>query len=365
MATGKCPSCQTPVSDTATTCPHCGYRDDKSGTSIISSPRTPAHPAWHTTAVPSDPDRRLIDILTSTSRIQLAEELLQAAPAFAEAVRSLLPETVKIAHIPDEMQHLINNGQLAFRFDKNGEMLAQLTKGDGLVSNNLRLRNLTLTPEFGLSIVNLQMQLTMMQVVSELHDVKQGIDELRAGLHDDRLATVDSAKQQFSQAMSISGARLREMKFLDVLQRTTDAKCQLMRTFERDYAEFEKQRSQSPLARMMDQNASKKGDTNSIEMLKSLAAIVEASRIETISYTLLKEREAARVSIQQLSEFAATNNLHDRNTLLRINSFAQTSQETWISSFLDALTYMKSLETTSRTYRPALEASIKNMEDHD
>ena len=279
MATGKCPSCQTPVSDTATTCPHCGYRDDKSGTSIISSPRTPAHPAWHTTAVPSDPDRRLIDILTSTSRIQLAEELLQAAPAFAEAVRSLLPETVKIAHIPDEMQHLINNGQLAFRFDKNGEMLAQLTKGDGLVSNNLRLRNLTLTPEFGLSIVNLQMQLTMMQVVSELHDVKQGIDELRAGLHDDRLATVDSAKQQFSQAMSISGARLREMKFLDVLERTTDAKCQLMRTFERDYAELEKQRSQSPLARMMDQNASKKGDTNSIEMLKSLAAIVEASRI--------------------------------------------------------------------------------------
>lgn len=263
------------------------------------------------------------------------------------------------------MQHLINNGQLAFRFDKNGEMLAQLTKGDGLVSNNLRLRNLTLTPEFGLSIVNLQMQLTMMQVVSELHDVKQGIDELRAGLHDDRLATVDSAKQQFSQAMSISGARLREMKFLDVLERTTDAKCQLMRTFERDYAELEKQRSQSPLARMMDQNASKKGDTNSIEMLKSLAAIVEASRIETISYTLLKEREAARVSIQQLSEFAATNNLHDRNTLLRINSFAQTSQETWISSFLDALTYMKSLETTSRTYRPALEASIKNMEDYD
>jgi len=272
-----------------------------------------------------------------------ANNLTQVAPAFTEFIKALHPHDVKIAKITDEMQHLIDNGGLSFRFDKNGEMLAQLTRGDGRVSNNLRLRDISLTPELGPALVNLQAQLTMMQILDELRTIQQGINELRRSLQDDRLAIIDSAWDQLSQAVKIEDSRLQEEKFLDALARATDAKCQLIRTFERDCATLEAQRNRSAFSRLIQKGAREEGEVNSGESLVSLAAITRAVEIEVATYSLLGEGESARISLEQFVDFTTRNKLDNRDTLLHITSFSSSDLTAHIDLFLEKIDEIKAL----------------------
>ena len=357
MVKGRCPACQTRVSETATNCPYCGYQDNELHIPIVLSKYTPFRRAWDVTEVRSPIDRLIVEQIMSTESFQQvfgsANNLTQVAPAFTEFIKALHPHDVKIAKITDEMQHLIDNGGLSFRFDKNGEMLAQLTRGDGRVSNNLRLRDISLTPELGPALVNLQAQLTMMQILDELRTIQQGINELRRSLQDDRLAIIDSVWDQLSQAVKIQDSRLQEEKFLDALARATDAKCQLIRTFERDCATLEAQRNRSAFSRLIQKGAREEGEVNSGESLVSLAAITRAVEIEVATYSLLGEEESARISLEQFVDFTTRNKLDNRDTLLHITSFSSSDITAHIDLFLERIDEIKAL-TSGQAYAGTL-----------
>lgn len=353
MVSERCPACRTRVSETATNCPHCGYRDNDPRIPIVLSKCTPSRKAWNVAEAHSPIDRLIAERIMNAPSFQQAfgraDNLMQIAPAFTEFIRSLKPHDVKVASITSEMQRLIDNGGLSFRFDKNGEMLAQLTRGDGRISNNLRLRDLSLTPELGPALVNLQAQLTMMQILGELRAIQWGIDELRRSLQDDRLAIVDSAWHQLTQAATMEDSRLREQKLLDALSHATDAKCQLIRTVERDRTILKTRRNS--LFERISGSARKEGEANSTEIFASLIAIMEAVEIEAASYVLLGEEKSAWMSLKQFIDFTARNDLDDRNTLLRINSFVDGNFAPHADFFLEKVYIIKDslLEYQSRT----------------
>jgi len=70
MVKGRCPACQTRVSETATNCPYCGYQDNELHIPIVLSKYTPFRRAWDVTEVRSPIDRLIVEQIMSTESFQ-------------------------------------------------------------------------------------------------------------------------------------------------------------------------------------------------------------------------------------------------------------------------------------------------------
>lgn len=263
-----------------------------------------------------------------------AENLSRVAPAFFQTIMSMLPKTIKVAEVNPAIQKLIDEGVYRYLIDKKGEILPSIFGGDSIVSQ-VRLKDLELTPDLGGSIVDLQTQIALAQVINEIHDVQRGIANLHNELQDDRLALADSAWQQLQQVTKISDSRVREEKLLSILSSATDAKCILFRAFASEKRFFDERKDKGWFSKVIDKEAQDHGDEHSAEIFTSLLAITKTVQVETTVYCLLGEQNAARISLIQFSDFISTNSLDDRETLLTLNSFSDSDQKSLIDNFTE------------------------------
>lgn len=211
MALMYCPECGTKVSDKAVCCPYCGYRSSDNGLSTLGSSRPPARLRWNIDAVMDNFDQVFpISLQQRDSFDEVfgkAENLARVAPAFFETMKAFLPRHIKIAETNPAIQKLIDSGVYRFITDKSGEILPSIYKDNTIVAQ-VRLRDLILTPDLGPSIINLQTQMALAQVLSEIREVQKGIASLHRELQDDRLALAESAWRQLQQATLISDASM-------------------------------------------------------------------------------------------------------------------------------------------------------------
>ena len=242
-----------------------------------------------------------------------------------------------------------------FRIDKHGEILPSVY--DGKRSRAfVRLKDLKLTTDLGPAIVNLQMQASINQVLSELRELEQGIYCLRQELQYDRLAKAESAWQQLQQASRISDAELRREKLLQITSSATDARCLLMEAFKGKKHFFDSRRNQNMLQKVIDVEAQKHGAENSEELLTSLLIIVKSVQVEALSYVLLGEQDAASVSLSQFRQFISDNALDNPDTLLSINSHSATDYQGIIDYFSDVRKKISQLPEHMENTQPLLDA---------
>ncbi|MBK5211988.1 MAG: hypothetical protein JJE36_06775 [Coriobacteriia bacterium] len=293
-----------------------------------------------------------------------AENLSRVAPAFFEAVKAALPETIKIAETNPAIQRLIDSGIYRFVTDKSGEILPSIYGDKGVVAQ-VRLRDIKLTPDLGLSIVDLQTQIALAQVISEIHDVQRGIADLHSELQDDRLALAESAWQQLQQVAQISDARAREEKLLSILSSATDAKCILFRAFASEKRFFEERKDKGWFSKLIDKEAQNHGDEKSAEIFNSLLAITQTVQVETTVYCLLGEQNAARLSMKQFSDFISANSLDDRDMLLTLDSYGNSSQKNLIDNFTDIQQKIAALPLDIEETQPLLDAVTVKKESHN
>lgn len=359
MALVYCPECGTKVSDKASVCPFCGYRSSSRNLPMVASKKPLAKIQWENTALSTEFDQ-LFPISTIQSNnlnviFGRAENLSRVAPAFFEAIKSVLPKTMKVAEINPELQRLIDEGVYRFLTDKTGEILPTIY-GDKHIVAQVRLKDIQLTPDLGRSIVDLQTQIALAQVISEIHDVQKGIANLHSELQDDRLALAESAWQQLQQAAQISDARVREEKLLSILSSATDAKCILFRAFASEKQFFEERKDKGWFSKLIDREAQNYGDEKSAEIFNSLLAITKTVQVETTVYCLLGEQNAARLSMKQFSDFIAVNSLDDRDTLLTLDSYGSSSQKSMIDNFTDIQRKIAALPLDIEETQPLLDA---------
>jgi hypothetical protein len=285
-----------------------------------------------------------------------AENLSRVAPAFFEAVKAALPKTIKVAEINPAIQKLIDSGVYRFITDKSGEILPSIYGEKGVIAQ-VRLRDIQLTPDLGRSIVDLQTQIAMAQVISEIRDVQRGIANLHSELQDDRLALAESAWQQLQQAAQISDARVREGKLLSILSSATEAKCILFRAFTSEKRFFEERNDKGWFSKLIDKEVQNHGDEKSAEIFNSLLAITKTVQVETTGYCLLGEQNAARLSMKQFGDFISANSLDDRDTLLTLDSFSSTSQKNIIDNFTDIQQKIAALPLDIEETQPLLDVA--------
>lgn len=325
---------------------------------MVASKKPIKHIQWESDSLASEFDHVFPISTIQNNNLNIifskAENLANVAPAFLQSIMAILPKTIKVAEVNPAIQRLIDQGLYRFLTDKSGDILPTIFSKNSIKAQ-VRLKDVKITPDLGPSIIDLQTQIALAQVISEIREVQRGIANLHNELQDDRLALAESAWQQLQQATQISDGRVREEKLLHILHSATDAKCILIRAFVSKKRFFDQRKDKNGIERLFDIEGQNHGDEYSTEIFNALLAITKSVQIETTVYCLIGEQNAARKSMLQFSDFINENLLEDRETLLAINSFSSTDQMSLIDNFMDIQQKIAALPLKIEETQPLLD----------
>ena len=151
-------------------------------------------------------------------------------PALAEAVLAMArSEKQWVADIPKYYEKLLDDGQVFFRPDRNGQILPHLVGKNGRIVKQVRLKEIVTMPELLPNLQHLETQTALAMIMSQLENVQEQIAQIRGELQQDRLAKADAAWDQLNQALKITDGRRREQAVMIAIGAGTEAKRTLMR----------------------------------------------------------------------------------------------------------------------------------------
>lgn len=339
----QCPECGTHIASKACMCPYCGYIGDDPRMPIGAQTVYDPAPQLQFEIERWDSHKKKID----TERVDLAPEdnmkiwdtlknwkQVQAMlPALAEAVLGMArSEKQWIADIPKYYEQLLKDGQITFRPDKNGQILPHLVGKDGRIVKQVRLKEIVSMPELLPNLQHLETQAALAMIMSQLENVQEQIAQIRGELQQDRLAKADAAWDQLNQALKITDGRRREQAVIIAIGTGTEAKHTLMRHFASCLHLIEGNADQNE-ARLIigdifkGKSNKERGEIEARMAYDDLVGILNCVRVETEGHMAIGDTEAARRSLKEFAEFIETEQLDNRDTLLKIDSRLPSAQK--------------------------------------
>lgn len=339
----QCPECGTHIASKACMCPYCGYIGDDPRMPIGAQTVYDPAPQLQFEIERWDSHKKKMD----TERVDLAPEdnmkiwdtlknwkQVQAMlPALAEAVLGMArSEKQWIADIPKYYEQLLKDGQITFRPDKNGQILPHLVGKDGRIVKQVRLKEIVSMPELLPNLQHLETQAALAMIMSQLENVQEQIAQIRGELQQDRLAKADAAWDQLNQALKITDGRRREKAVIIAIGTSTEAKHTLMRHFASCLHLIEGNAGQNE-ARLIigdifkGKSNKERGEIEARMAYDDLVGILNCVRVETEGHMAIGDTEAARHSLKEFAEFIETEQLDNRDTLLKIDSRLPSAQK--------------------------------------
>ena len=339
----QCPECGTHIASKACMCPYCGYIGDDPRMPIGAQTVYDPAPQLQFEIERWDSHKKKMD----TERVDLAPEdnmkiwdtlknwkQVQAMlPALAEAVLGMArSEKQWIADIPKYYEKLLKDGQITFRPDKNGQILPHLVGKDGRIVKQVRLKEIVSMPELLPNLQHLETQAALAMIMSQLENVQEQIAQIRGELQQDRLAKADAAWDQLNQALKITDGRRREKAVIIAIGTSTEAKHTLMRHFASCLHLIEGNAGQNE-ARLIigdifkGKSNKERGEIEARMAYDDLVGILNCVRVETEGHMAIGDTEAARRSLKEFAEFIETEQLDNRDTLLKIDSRLPSAQK--------------------------------------
>lgn len=339
----QCPECGTHIASKACVCPYCGYIGDDPRMPIGAQTVYDPAPQLQFEIERWDSHKKKID----TERVDLAPEdnmkiwdtlknwkQVQAMlPALAEAVLGMArSEKQWIADIPKYYEKLLKDGQITFRPDKNGQILPHLVGKDGRIVKQVRLKEIVSMPELLPNLQHLETQAALAMIMSQLENVQEQIAQIRGELQQDRLAKADAAWDQLNQALKITDGRRREQAVIIAIGTGTEAKHTLMRHFASCLHLIEGNADQNE-ARLIigdifkGKSNKERGEIEARMAYDDLDGILNCVRVETAGHMAIGDTDAARRSLKEFADFIETEQLDDRDTILKIDSRLPSAQK--------------------------------------
>ena len=339
----QCPECGTHIAATARTCPYCGYVGDDPAQPIGAqavyepapqlqfeierwNPRTDTMDTQRVDLAPED-NRRIWDALKDWKHVQAM------LPALAEAVLAMArSEKQWVADIPKYYEKLLDDGQVFFRPDRNGQILPHLVGKNGRIVKQVRLKEIVTMPELLPNLQHLETQTALAMIMSQLENVQEQIAQIRGELQQDRLAKADAAWDQLNQALKITDGRRREQAVIIAIGTGTEAKHTLMRHFASCLHLIEGNADQNE-ARLIigdifkGKSNKERGEIEARMAYDDLDGILNCVRVETAGHMAIGDTDAARRSLKEFADFIETEQLDDRDTILKIDSRLPSAQK--------------------------------------
>lgn len=332
----QCPECGTHIAATARTCPYCGYVGDDPAQPIGAqavyepapqlqfeierwNPRTDTMDTQRVDLAPED-NRRIWDALKDWKHVQAM------LPALAEAVLAMArSEKQWVADIPKYYEKLLDDGQVFFRPDRNGQILPHLVGKNGRIVKQVRLKEIVTMPELLPNLQHLETQTALAMIMSQLENVQEQIAQIRGELQQDRLAKADAAWDQLNQSLKITDGRRREQAIMIAIGAGTEAKRALMRHLHGCLNVIEGNADQNEAQLIFGdllkgKSKKERGKIEARMAYDDIAGILNGVRVETAGHMALGDTDAARRAMKEFAFFIETEQLDDRDTILRIDS---------------------------------------------
>ena len=271
--------------------------------------------------IPAQTNESLVKFLSD------ADTMAKFAPAIYDIIKKLASrgDTKYVADFSAAAEELMKRGELVFSVEKKtGELLPQLRSvKTGQIYEKARIKAEGLPQDMTQSVVDVQMQVMMANIMDTIEAVAANVEALRIENQADRIALAESAWQQLQQAMLIEDSRLREIKILDIASSATQARCTLQGNF------------QAELALAMGKQGKPKdwGKAANTAMV-DLTVIALMAKTEYAAYQVLEEPEAANAALGQFKQFILENKLEDASTLRLLNSYSKGNRDDIVRGFV-------------------------------
>lgn len=368
-----CPECGTKISNKATTCPHCGYVSIDSSLPISVQETYEVVPTfsydieeWNpnrdqTSLIAYEDNRTLVEYLGNWQNIQLR------LPAIAKVIKSMAEkDKILVAKMDSYVKTLIEKGVYRFTIDKQGEILPTIRDAEGIVKQ-VRLQEMTLTPELANSLTNLQTHAAMAQILDEIEYVGDAIRGIHIELQNDRIALAESTKDKLLFASRIQDAKLREIALLNVVNSATEAKRILMRNFSENLAFIADNSQKNDVQLLMEGKKGRDIPQKAADAFQALVSITNSVQIECQGYALLGEYEASKESLLQFRQFITDNKLGDRDTLILLNENTPMKKMTVVNEFMKIADNITAFDASRQLsgYNISMIAEVSEDEDKE
>lgn len=349
-----CPECGTKISNKATMCPHCGYVSSDCSLSISVQDTYEVVPTfaydieeWNPNRKPSnliayEDNRTLVEYLGNWQNIQLR------LPAIAKVIKGMgEKDKILVAKMDSYVKTLIDKGVYRFTIDKQGEILPTIRDADGIVKQ-VRLQEMTLTPELANSLTNLQTHAAMAHILDEIEYVGDVIRGIHIELQNDRLALAESTKDKLLLASRIQDTKLREIALLNVVNSATEAKRVLMRNFAENLNYIAENSQKNDVQLLIEGKKGRDIPQKAADAFQALVSITNSVQAECQGYALLGEYEASKESLLQFRQFIEDNKLNDRDTLILLNENTPMKKMTVVNEFVKIAENITTFDTNKQ-----------------
>lgn len=202
----------------------------------------------------------------------------------------------------------------------------------GRFVKKVRLRETVSMSELLPNLQHLETQAALAMIMNQLENVQEQIAQIRGELQQDRLSQADAAWDQLNQALKITDGRRREQAVMIAIGTGTEAKRTLMRHFAGCRALIEGNADQSEwqliLGDLFKGTAKKeRGEIEARMAYDDLDGILNCVRVETAGHMAIGDTDAARCSLKEFATFIETEQLDDRDTILKIDSRLPSAQK--------------------------------------
>lgn len=335
-----CPECGTKISDKALTCPHCGYMSADHSLPISVQDTYEVVPVFNYDVEEWNPNRGQLSVMAIEDNRNLVQyfgnwQTIQLKmPAIAQVIKGMAKkEKVLVAKMDSYIKKLIDKGVYRFTIDKQGEILPTIRDTEGIVKQ-VRLEEMTLTPELTNSLNNLTTHAAMAQILDEIEYVGDVIRGLHIELQNDRIALAESSRDKLLLAAKIQDTKLREIAILNAVSSATEAKRVLMRNFTENLQYIEEHTDKTDLQLFLEGKKGKDIPQKVSDAFQALVSITNTVQAECEGYALLGEYESSKESLLQFKEFITSNKLDDRDTLLLLNENTPQKKLTVVDEFM-------------------------------
>lgn len=320
-----CPECGTKISDKARICPHCGFMSDDNLRPISEQDTYEIVPTfcydieeWK----PTNGNLSVVAVEDNKSLVQFFgrwKNVEQTMPAIADVIQQMAKkENILVAKMDKYVKELIDRGVYRFTIDKQGEILPTIRDSEGIVKQ-VRLEEMSLSPELANSMNNLATHAAMAQILDEIEYVGDAIRGIHIELQNDRIALAESARDKMRFAAKIQDTKLREIAILNAIDAATEAKRVLMRNFSENL-QFISDNSEKNDVQLFTEGKKGRDIPQKVsDSFQDLVAITNSVQAECEGYAILGEFESSKESLLQFKHFITENHLDDRDTLLLLN----------------------------------------------
>lgn len=334
-----CPECGTKISNKATMCPHCGYVSEDSTLPISIQDTYEVVPTFSYDIEEWNPNREQTSLIAYEDNKALVEHfgnwqnIQLRLPAIAKVIKSMAEkDKILVAKMDSYVKTLIDQGVYRFTIDKQGDILPTIRDAGGIVKQ-VRLEEMTFTPELANSLSNLQTNAAMAKILDEIEYVGDAIKRIHIELQNDRMALAESTRDKLLLASKIQDTKLKEIALLNVVNSATEAKRVLMRNFTENLNFVADNSQKNDVQLFIEGKKGKDIPQIATDAFQTLVYITNSVQVECQGYSLLGEYEASKESLLQFRQFIIDNKLDNRDTLLLLNENTPLKKMTVVNEF--------------------------------